>query len=100
MHRDRKAGIARRPVPRSPAGLKGLFAAGAPHRLRGESKRIQIIADAVGRALRLALSEGLDAGDLDAAEITSRCEGAVLPTEEEASALGSMYAAQWAANNR
>ena len=82
----------RRRVPRSPTGA---------HRPNTDSIKICRTADAVARALRLALSEGLDVDNLDPAEIVARCEGApVPPTAAEAAALGAMFAAQWSQRAR
>ena len=82
----------RRRVPRSPTGA---------HRPNTDSIKICRTADAVARALRLALSEGLDVDTLDPAEIVARCEGApVPPTAAEAAALGAMFAAQWSQRAR
>ena len=82
----------RRRVPRSPTGA---------HRLNIGRIKICRTADAVARALRSVLAEGRDVDAVDPAEIVARCEGEpVPPTEDEAAALGAMFAYQWAERAR
>ena len=55
----------------------------------------------MARALRSVLAEGRDVDAVDPAEIVARCEGEpVPPTEDEAAALGAMFAYQWAERAR